>query len=110
MAAAVERAERRYVAGGAASRGAGRGGPLSALAAAAPAHAPRADLSVGGGRPGHAGLRDVDEDGHAVHRQLVSGAGLENYSADHSPRTDRQMSSLTRWNSFPRRPRWFRFC
>ncbi len=39
------------------------------------AHASRTYLLVGAGRARPAGLRHLDEDGHAVHRQLVAGAG-----------------------------------
>ena len=38
------------------------------LAAPAPADAPGTDLPVGGGGARHARFRDLDEDGHAVHR------------------------------------------
>src|SRR5690348_17562313 len=69
MAAVVECAEGRYVAGGASSGGAGRSGAISALAAAAVADAAGPDLPVGGGRARFDRFRDVDEDGHAVHRQ-----------------------------------------
>ena len=61
VAAAVERAERRHVAGGSAARGAGRSGAVSDLAAPPAAHASRADLPVGGLRPRQRGFRDLDE-------------------------------------------------
>ena len=73
MAAIVERAEGRHVAGGAAAGGSRRGGAVQGLAAAAAAHASRADLPVGPRRPRPTRFRDLDEDGHAVHRQLVAG-------------------------------------
>src|ERR1051326_2187854 len=81
MAAVVECAERGYVAGGTSSGGARRSGAISALAAAAVADAAGLDLPVGGGRTRFHRFRDVDEDGHAVHRQLVAGVGLEDHSA-----------------------------
>ena len=94
VAAIVERAARRHVAGGAASGGARRGGAVPALAAAAPAHASRPDVPVGDLRARQRGFRDLDEDGHAVHRQLVAGARLEDPAADHSPRADRPRGEL----------------
>ena len=67
VAAVVERAARRHVAGGPASGGAERSGPVQALAAAPPAHASRPHLPVGGFRPRQRRFRNLDEDGHAVH-------------------------------------------
>ena len=46
---------------------------------------PGPDLPVGDCRPRQRRFRDLDEDGHAVHRQLVAGARLEDSAADHSP-------------------------
>src|SRR5689334_4635271 len=86
MAAALERAQRRYVVGGPPPRGAGRGGALPALAAPQVAHASRPDVSVGGGRPRQSGFRYLDENGYAVHRQLVARARLEDSAVDHTAR------------------------
>ncbi len=62
---------------------------LPALAAAAPAHASRPDLPLGRLRPRQCRFRDLDENGYAVHRQLVAGARLENPAAHHPARADR---------------------
>src|SRR5208337_2734040 len=86
MAAALERAQGRYVAGGTAAGGSRGSRELSDLAAAAFAHASGIDVPVGREGPRHAGFRHLDEDGHAVHRYVVPGAGLENYSANDSAR------------------------
>src|ERR1035438_7902016 len=94
VAAVVERAARGYVAGGAASGGAERGGAVSTVAAAAAADASGADVPVGDLGPGQRGFRDLDEDGHAVHRQLVAGARLEDSVADYSPRAGRPRGEL----------------
>ena len=67
MAAVVERAARRHVAGGAASGRPERGGAIQAVAAPPVAHAPGPDLPVGGFRARSGGFRNLDEDGHAVH-------------------------------------------
>src|SRR5580698_8083123 len=96
MAAALERDERRHVAGGTAARGSRRGGTVSALAAPPSAHASRPDLPVGGMRPRRGGFRNVDEVGHAIYRQLVLGARLEDYSADHPASDQRSRSALER--------------
>src|ERR1700722_2239263 len=84
MAAVMECAEGRNVAGGSAAGGSRRSRAVSNLAAAAASHASRTDLPVGAGWARPAGLRHLDEDGHAVHRQLVAGAGYQNSSA-HNP-------------------------
>src|SRR5258708_38163940 len=106
----MERAARGYVAGGAASGGAGRGGAVQAVAAAEAAHAPGADVFVGDLGAGQRGFRNLDEDGHAVHRQLVAGAGLEDFAADHSAGADRPWGELRkerRGTSFRRKKKWW---
>src|SRR5579862_8671202 len=95
MAAAVERTQRRYVAGRSAAGRARRSRDVPALAAPTAPHEARSDLLVGRGRTGFDRLRDLDEDGHAVYRQLVVGSGLEDYFSDHSKGFDRQGSQLT---------------
>src|ERR1700677_3370949 len=84
----MERAEGRNVAGGSAAGGSRRSGTVSNLAAAAASHASRTHLPVGAGWTRPVGLRHLDEDGHAVHRQLVAGAGYQNSSAHHPTRVD----------------------
>ena len=111
MAAAVERPEGRHVAGGPAARGSRRGGALSALAAAPAAHAAGADLPVGASGARRAGFRHLDENGYAVYRQLVPGAGLENHPSHHSPRRDGQRPAKTdtcTW--FLPKKKWSRCC
>jgi len=83
MAAVVERAEGRDVAGGPAPGGPRRSSDVPNLAAAAVAHAPRINLLVGASWARPAGFRYLDEDGYAVHRQLVFGAGYQDSAADH---------------------------
>src|SRR4051812_44872377 len=64
--------------------------------AAAPApHASRPHLPVGDRGPRQSRFRDLDEDGHAVHRQLVAGPGLEDSAADHSASAYWKRSKLT---------------
>src|SRR5689334_9047172 len=96
MAAALERAQRRYVTGRSAPGGSGRGGALSTLAAPPAAHASRPDLSVGRGRTRQSGFRYVDENGYAVHRQLVARARLEDTAVDHPARAFGKGSLLSR--------------
>src|SRR5262249_9316423 len=64
----VECAARRHVAGGTASGRAIRSGTVQTVAAPPAAHAAGTDLFMGGGRPGQRRFRNLDEDGHAVHR------------------------------------------
>src|SRR5579864_4247767 len=94
MAPVVECRQGRHVAGGTSPGSPGGSGVLSGLAETAAAHASRTDLPVGRSRARHARLRNLDEDGHAVYRYLVAGAGLENHSAHHSASADRQGSIL----------------
>src|ERR1700726_5155710 len=94
MAAVVERAQRRHVSGGSAAGCARRGRNVPALAAPAAPHASRPDLPVGRGRARFNRLRDLDENGHAVYRQLVVGSGLADYSSNYSARFDGQGSEL----------------
>src|SRR5690349_10846917 len=90
----MERAERRYVAGGAASRSAGRGGAISRLATPAAAHAPRADVTVGRKWQRSGGFRHLDEARHGIYRPVVAGARLENYPADDTAGGDRPRGAL----------------
>ncbi len=53
-------------------------------------------LEVGRGGARFHRFRDLDEDGHAVYRQLVVGFGLADHSPNHSARFDRQGSKLIR--------------
>src|SRR5690242_17802919 len=94
MAAIVERAAWGHVAGRAPSGDTQRGRPVSAVAAAPPPYASRPDLPLGDIRAGRGRFRNLDEDGHAIHRQLVTGVGLENPAANHSARPDRAWSEL----------------
>src|SRR5438067_322896 len=95
----MECAARRYVTGRTAARGSYRGRPVSAVAAPPPAHAARDHLPVGAVRPGRRGLRNLDEDGHAVYRWLVAGARLENPAGYHPARADGTRSQLNPiWN------------
>ena len=64
------------------------------LAAPPPAHASRPDLPLGRIRPRQCGFRNLDAHGHAVHRQLVVGARLEDYPAHDSSCPDRTRSHL----------------
>src|SRR5215813_9645441 len=66
-------------------------------------------------RPRQRGLRNLDEDGHAVHRQLEPGARLEDHAADHSPRAYRPRGTLdhkakTTCTSFPPKRKWSASC
>src|SRR5271156_3792319 len=94
MAATVERSEGRYVPGRSAAGGPGRGRSISALAAPPPPHATRPDLPVGGVRTRRRGFRNLDASGHAIHRQLVPGPGLENYSPHDPPGPNRPRRAL----------------
>ena len=84
VAAVVERAQGGHVAGGSAPGRSRGSGPLSALAAPPAADASGSDLPVGGGGTRCAGFRDLDENGHAIHRHMVIGARLEDNPA-HDP-------------------------
>src|SRR5580692_6864764 len=95
MAAVVERAEGRDVAGGPASGGSRGSGDVSNLAAAALADASGIDLLVGAGRARPAGFRYLDEDGYAVHRQLVFGAGYQDSVENHPSGFDGVGGELT---------------
>src|ERR1700687_2207343 len=95
MAAAMERLEGRHVPGWTSSGGSRRGRNISAMAAPEAADAARSHLRVGRGGPRYAGLRNLDEAGHAIHRYVVAGAGLENHAAHHSSRPDRKRRQLT---------------
>src|ERR1700722_4607982 len=94
MAAVVECAEGRDVAGGPTSGGSRRSGDVSNLAAAAVADASGINVPVGAGWARPAGFRYLDEDGYAVHRQLVFGAGCQDSAADHSSGVDGVGSEL----------------
>src|SRR6266498_3460654 len=64
------------------------------MAAPPAAHAPGPDLPLGALGKRQPGFRDLDEAGHAVHRQLVARARLED-SAAHDPTcADGQRSKL----------------
>src|ERR1022692_3325354 len=95
MAAVVERVARRHVAGGSAAGRAERGGSISAMAAEAAADAAGPDLPVGHFRARRGGFRNLDEDGYAIHRQLVAGARLGDHAAHHPARADGPRSELT---------------
>src|SRR5690349_13089055 len=95
MAPALERFEGRYVASWPAPRRSRGSRTVPDLAAPPPAHAPRPDLPVGRRRTRYRRFRHVDEDGHAVHRQLVAGAGLEDHAEDDSAGVDRAGRALT---------------
>src|SRR5262249_23077975 len=94
MAPVMERVARRYVARRTAAGRAQRGRALRQMAAAAAAHASRTHLPLGDLGPRRRRFRDLDEDGHAIHRQLESCAGLEDSAADDSPRAYRPRSQL----------------
>src|SRR4029077_8503099 len=96
MAAIVERAEGRYVAGGAAARSAGRSGEIPGMATAAAAEGAGPHLPVGAGRAGCSRFRSLDEDGYAIYRQLVVGTRLEDSAADHPESSLGERSALSR--------------
>src|SRR3974390_1978078 len=80
----MERSEGRHVAGRPASRHPGGSGTIPTLAAEAAAYAAGLDVPMGRRGPGPAGFRNMDETRHAVYRQLVPRARLEDYAA-HRP-------------------------
>src|SRR6266496_218421 len=105
MAAVVERAERRHVAGRTPAGSAGGSGTVSTLAAATLAYASRSHLSLGDCWARCARLRFVDENGYAVHRQLVAGIRLEDHTSNDSPRPYREGSPLDALGAYTRRGR-----
>src|SRR5258708_14411956 len=105
MAAVVERAEGRHVAGGSAAGRPRGSGTVSTLAAAPPAHASGSHLPLGDRRARCARLRCLDENGHAIHRQLVAGIRLEDHTSYDPPRPYREGSTLDAPGAYARRSR-----
>src|SRR5437588_5556905 len=94
MAATVERLKGRHVSSWSAAGGSRRGRSLSTMAAPETADAAGSHVSVGCVGPRHAGLRYLDEAGHAIHRYLVSSVRLEDHAAHHPSSLDRQRRKL----------------
>src|SRR5277367_1420824 len=88
MAAVVECAEGRHVAGGSSAGRPRRSGTLSKMAAPPAQNAAGTHVFVGLGWPRCAGFRNLDENGYAVHRHMVLSARLEDHAAHDSTRAD----------------------
>ncbi len=101
VAAAVECLLRRNVVRRPAAGRTGGSGAVRGLAATAAAHASRADVHVGAGRPQPHRLQSLDAAGPEVHRQLVAMARHQDFLADDTHRALRPGGVLA-YFVFPR--------